>query len=841
MATKINTVYWGTYDPSSGFNAYQAQYNISNLIRDSKYNPSAPEFDLSVAPWGMGLCNAANVTTALWFRDGTAASTSGNSLVRVSAVDSASSNTPLVLVTGTKFESASESGYYRYIQPSQRIGGQTNSDTNNNIISKCKFDLNDRIAGYSPTNTEYLVGNIKPYAYIKYNSVKVRPRSFTWLNLTNGVLKTVSMQANSTDWTTFQTDVAALSIDDIAITRIEYAFCSKGWVAPNWTDATNVQIQQLTPIPVDADLKQLYFSDDATDEYIPLTGVDVIGTLDISGHETMNGARVDGAQRLPIDNTNYSDCNYKDSNIQQAGNLWNSTLGRKLNHYTENEWEFDDISYSTKGTIYQVVNNTISYVDVGHSFNTDQYYFAIFTKITNTSYNNVANSVKALVLHELAFIGFPIIFERSYYDSEIGDSGVYLPVFDDNLITTGQYVEGTESLNLPNASWTDIYDSTMPAYDPHYTPSPAPEEKDKDLDNIGIYNRFPNSLKVYALTLNEFNSTITALNSIYANDSQGVDNWQKDFNGVNPSDYIVAAYATVLDIDTTQLSPSGISVGVVNLADFEQYAKGYKLPSVVDIDFSCGSVDIESLGDFRDFAPYTQLELYLPLCGTIALDPTYFVGHSVLVRYWIDILTMSCTAAVYRKTDDYTTLYQTVNGVCGASIPLTSLRMGDYQNSIHNIESALKRNEMQTWLSIASAAEKGITALASGGSSMVYDAGGLLSSIANAAGNMQTSSDLQYQLYHTQPAVSQTGTAEPQNAFCVGSMYPILYIKRAITLPSYDSGIYAHTVGHACCINTIIGEMTGYTVASNIKTDGIAATVEEIEMIKQAFSRGVIL
>ena len=104
---------------------------------------------------------------------------------------------------------------------------------------------------------------------------------------------------------------------------------------------------------------------------------------------------------------------------------------------------------------------------------------------------------------------------------------------------------------------------------------------------------------------------------------------------------------------------------------------------------------------------------------------------------------------------------------------------------------------------------------------------------------MRTLSYVEYQLDHTQPAVSQTGVAEAQNSFCVGQLKAKLVIKRAYPLSGINNTIYSKTVGNACCITTTVGSRSGLIVCSNIKCDGIPATLEEINAIKQAFASGV--
>ena len=851
MATKINENVWGTIPENDG--NVRFGNSIATTIGDNNYNPETGNIDLSISPWGIGFSNVGNTSIMYATRTGGASSTSGNRIRRLETNGSNSSNTPFALVSNYNIwnGSTTSSTTWKNIIPSQKLYGETKkSESNNYIVSDSNIDKNDYPPNCSTSTYSNSVGDMKPAVYLSYQDYKLCISAFSYVNLSTGSVTRINMTAST--WNSFVSTINAMDLNNFGLINIEYyqyARRHNAGSANSWSEQEYEAIQPLNKIPVNEVFRKFYFSKDSTTNYIQLRPRCRVGQF----YPEVTSWSSNGGVRFPIDGSDFgASATYHSTSGGYQGyvGIWDDTpLRKSFGAYVDGgSWSFDDISYKTECKYWQVVNSAFQEYHVNDVFSySGTMYSAPITTITDTSYNTNAESVKALLLHEIAFFGFPFTWrpDSDSLTSSIGDNNVYVPEFDSHMITTGTYKKGVDALTLPNALWQNVFDDTVPTYDPSYnppTPQPIIDEHDNNINNIGVYNKFPSALNFYALTLNEFLSTISALNAMFVTDTDGVEKWQVNFKGVNPSDYIVGAYATVLDIDTTLATLSGITVGAINLANIEQYAKGYKLSTLLqDTDFSCGSVAIPAYGDFRDYAPYTQLELYLPLCGTVDLDPAFFVGHEVLVKYWCDLSTMSCSAAVYRVSDEYTTLYKVVNGTIGSTVPLTSLRMGDYQNNIKSIESAMKRNEMQTWLSMAGVAEKGITAIASGGGSMIYDAGGLLSGVASVAGNMQSYSDLQYQLYHTQPAIAQTGASESQNAFCIGSMYPILFIKRAMTLPNYNPSIYGHTVGYACCINDTIGNMSGYTVATNINTEGIAATAEEIEMIKQAFSKGVIL
>ncbi len=414
------------------------------------------------------------------------------------------------------------------------------------------------------------------------------------------------------------------------------------------------------------------------------------------------------------------------------------------------------------------------------------------------------------------------------------------------MVTTGRYTTDIAVKQAQiNYTWGNIFEDTVPDWDSTYNPpKPSGGDQGEDdfgtLNNRGGFNKFPTPLTCYMLSYEKFMDVVTALNNLYITDPDGNMKWELDFKGSNPSDYIVGAYASVCNIPYTS-DTYPIKIGPVDLSTIQPTLTTYKISFVDSGYFDCGSVDITPYyDDFREYSPYTSIELYLPLCGTVDIDTAYFMGHSLSITYYYDYTTMSCSACIYR---DGITLYKVVNGSLGAQIPLTSLRMGEYQSAIHALENAEKQNEMRmasALVSMGISAAGIIAAPATGGTTLGLTALGL-NGVKTGMETLNAHDDIQYQYEHKQPAIAQTGASDSQNAFCVGSMYPYLFIKRPKMIPGYNSDVYAHTIGYACNINARLGDMSGYTVATNIDTSGIHATADEINAIKQAFSKGVYL
>ena len=135
-------------------------------------------------------------------------------------------------------------------------------------------------------------------------------------------------------------------------------------------------------------------------------------------------------------------------------------------------------------------------------------------------------------MHEVAFLGFPIVISISDVSETIGSDKVYLPVFNEHLVTTGEFVSGVESLNLPNALWNDIFGAEMPEYDPEYEPDePIPAGDYGDTTNIGnLRIRIPSDLKVYLMDESTLHQMLYRLNNYYSDKTP--DDWTIDFQGV---------------------------------------------------------------------------------------------------------------------------------------------------------------------------------------------------------------------------------------------------------------------------------------------------------------------
>ena len=207
-----------------------------------------------------------------------------------------------------------------------------------------------------------------------------------------------------------------------------------------------------------------------------------------------------------------------------------------------------------------------------------------------------------------------------------------------------------------------------------------------------------------------------------------------------------------------------------------------------------GSVAIaEHYKNFLDYAPYTNVIIYLPYIGFKELDTSLVMGKTLRIEYTLDVITGGCLAQIYVGK---IRLYE-FTGNIGVDISITASNRAQVESAYINAGVGV----------VSSAMSGNVT--------------GAVNSIIGAATSQ----------YH----YSGTGNPSPS---CVASTNRTCYV--VIDRPQYQPlKAFNHTRGRMCCLSKTIGSLKGYTVCdSNIDISGISATDEEKEEIVNILSTG---
>lgn len=397
-----------------------------------------------------------------------------------------------------------------------------------------------------------------------------------------------------------------------------------------------------------------------------------------------------------------------------------------------------------------------------------------------------------------------------------------------NGVTTGNFTELRIAKDNDQSKWGKDWREKN-GYNGR---SGSDEYKDRgNLKSTLRYSSIPTNTRDYAMTGTELRQLITWCNSGF----QVTDSNQflEDFKGLNPADCVISALYFPFDVGT--MATTTVHVGNLDTGITTQWANmGANFGDGSEFTYSPLTINRE-FGDFRDYAPYTTIDIYVPFCGSVSLDPADVYGYDLTVTIIPDLMTGSCTGCIYRG--EY--LLQTIDGKIGMPITLSLGQVGDYQNAVTQAQFNLKnanRQMFNSWLGAVAS----VGAIATGAGAVV----GIAGLTGSAMGMLQAQDNIkkaEYDLAHIARNFNTVGSVSDVNTVMVLPEYVHVIIKRPYNLEGADISQYAHTVGHACNRQGYVSDFSGYTLASDIDLSGISATADELEQIRKYFATGIYL
>lgn len=229
--------------------------------------------------------------------------------------------------------------------------------------------------------------------------------------------------------------------------------------------------------------------------------------------------------------------------------------------------------------------------------------------------------------------------------------------------------------------------------------------------------------------------------------------------------------------------------------------------------------------DFRDYAPYTRVSIYLPYCGWCDL-PSHVVGKSVSVKYFTDIIAATCKAVVFCGNN----IVAEAAGVIGLDIPFVADNVGAKMQAV----------------------TAGMIAALGGGIQLGAGIGTMVSTRSGSGAKSALSGASQYLSGYSQMAMAfNENTTEISgkngDGCCLaGATNIIIKIVRpkkgAYTDAPYVPPGYGHNVGFVSQKQIKVSSVSGLLIADNVDTSGISgATEAERAEIKRVLETGLIV
>lgn len=141
----------------------------------------------------------------------------------------------------------------------------------------------------------------------------------------------------------------------------------------------------------------------------------------------------------------------------------------------------------------------------------------------------------------------------------------------------------------------------------------------------------------------------------------------------------------VLNIDDSVVRD--IKVAGHILKDENDHAlQGEYIGAIAPVDFSAGRIE-PMYNDYRDYAPYTRIQMYVPFCGWFDL-PSWCMGKEITGTMFTDLYNGTVKAVIYASR----TVVAEVGGCCAFDIPFAAESTGMKAGAV--ISSALNTAAM---------------------------------------------------------------------------------------------------------------------------------------------------
>lgn len=253
----------------------------------------------------------------------------------------------------------------------------------------------------------------------------------------------------------------------------------------------------------------------------------------------------------------------------------------------------------------------------------------------------------------------------------------------------------------------------------------------------------------------------------------------------NPIENIISCKSIPLSLDgsTQKIILGNVDTGVNGDKVSNNFAKQ-----------NIGSLTIpEKYHSFLDYAPYTNVIIYLPYVGFKELDTNLVMSKTLSISYTVDIITGGCLCQI---TSNNVKLYE-FNGNMGIDIPITASN-----------RAQVEAGYISSGIGIASSVASG--------------------NIVGAVTSLINSAESQYHY---------ASTSSP-NPMCVASTNRTCYV--IIDRPTYQTlKSFNHTRGKKCYLTKTINSLKGYTICDeHIDLSGIRATESEKEELVGLLSGG---
>lgn len=488
-------------------------------------------------------------------------------------------------------------------------------------------------------------------------------------------------------------------------------------------------------------------------------------------------------------------------------------------------------------------DTTTTYYSTAYNMFENQTYHSNYYQSTEGGWNlwsEIPYSDKnyETILKMAALFGCPFTdTSTTTFDINFLSDDLFLPVIPDDGIALGEYTHGVR--NVLNS----LYDADSVRdlnYNPDTPLTPVDTNTYSLTTGFNVVGSVASTTKQYVINGAGLQGLSGEMWSIMGDlvttpdDLKNLDNLSLDaFLTNNPIDAIVSVKKFPLDH-----VPHGETLENVYLGKYQTGAAAYEL-ATQQATYNFKAIPVfPKFGDcFLDYAPYTTMQLFIPFCGTIDINPADFMGRNLSVEMNMDFITGAVTAYVLSGG----LVVQTATGNCAIDIPITGT------------ESATVNAALENAILNEKSARGNYIARGSVGGMLTNPVG----NISNPSNAVQTRFNTKiqlmksnYELQHIQEPLRQIGAASPLTGWAIEFVCRLIIYYPDGEIISFNATneptlitdkvkAFGDVNGFATVETGTLSNYSGFTVVSEIDLHGITATESELNEIRTLLQSGV--
>lgn len=237
--------------------------------------------------------------------------------------------------------------------------------------------------------------------------------------------------------------------------------------------------------------------------------------------------------------------------------------------------------------------------------------------------------------------------------------------------------------------------------------------------------------------------------------------------------------------------------------------------------FDAGTISLKTtLGAYIDYAPYTKGDIYIPFVGYVPLDIDAFMGHSISLKYIVDLCTGSAVAILKKDND----VWQQFACNLLTQVPLSAANYAQMYQTIIGATAILAGAGIAGAAGIGGAAVGGEAA--EGAQAIASQSGGA----AKAASGIMSAAATKPQIQKSNNLSLSAGLLGNKKAF-------IQLYRPNLALPANQNKFQ----GYPSYIEVTLSECSGYTRVSSCNLTIPGATGSELSMIDSILKTGFIV